>query len=84
MRGNLLNLNIKAFIKQSSDLTGKCFEIPHYAYSKRYELFEKRQNGVSQPLYGKTTMNRKRHIENQILVTGEKVDLNTPENKVRH
>ena len=27
-------------------------------------------------------MSRKRHIENQILVTGEQVDLNTPENKV--
>ena len=49
-----------------------------------YELFEKRQSGESQPLYGKTNnnMNRKRHIENQILVTGEKVDLNTPENNV--
>jgi len=29
-----------------------------------------------------TTMNQKRLKENQILVTGEQVDPNTPENKV--
>lgn len=27
MRGDLLNLNIKAFNKQSNGLTAKCFEI---------------------------------------------------------
>ncbi len=33
MRGNIVNLNIKAFNKQSTDLKVKCLEIPHYAYS---------------------------------------------------
>lgn len=37
---------------------------------------------VSHFMAKETTMNRKRHIENQILVTGEQVYLNTPENKV--
>jgi len=27
---------MKAFNKQRSGLTVKCFEIPHYAYSSRY------------------------------------------------
>ena len=36
MRGDLVNLNMKAFNKQSIGLTMKCLEIPHYAYSSRY------------------------------------------------
>ncbi len=36
MRGDLVNLNIKAFNKQCSGLIVQCFEIPHYAYSSRY------------------------------------------------
>jgi hypothetical protein len=32
MRGDLVNLNFKAFNKQSSGLIVKCLEIPHYAY----------------------------------------------------
>lgn len=35
MRGDLLNLNIKAFNKQYSGLTVQCYETPHYAYSSR-------------------------------------------------
>jgi len=35
MRGDIVNLNFKAFNKQSSGLIVKCFEIPHYAYSSR-------------------------------------------------
>jgi hypothetical protein len=33
--GGLVNLDIKAFNKQSSGLIEKCLEIPHYAYSSR-------------------------------------------------
>jgi len=36
MRGNLVNLNIKAFNKQRSGLIVKCLKIPHYAYSSRW------------------------------------------------
>jgi len=36
MRGDFVNLNIKAFNKQCSGLIVKCLEIPHYAYSRRY------------------------------------------------
>ncbi len=36
MRGDLVNLNIRAFNKQSSGLIVRCFEVPHYAYSSRY------------------------------------------------
>ena len=36
MRGNVVNLSIKAFNKQSSGLIVKCLEMPHYAYSSRY------------------------------------------------
>jgi hypothetical protein len=32
MRGDLVNLNFKAFNKQRSGLIVKCLEIPHYAY----------------------------------------------------
>lgn len=35
MRGDLVNLNFKAFNEQFSGLIVKCFEIPHYAYSSR-------------------------------------------------
>ncbi len=35
MRGDLVNLNIKAFNKQRSGLIVNCLEIPHYAYSSR-------------------------------------------------
>ncbi len=35
--GDLVYLNIKAFNKQCSGLTVKCLEIPHYAYSSRYQ-----------------------------------------------
>lgn len=41
MRGDLVNLNIKAFNKQSSGLIVKCLEIPHYAYSSRCALYYK-------------------------------------------
>jgi len=37
MRGELVNLNIKAFYIQRSCLTGKCLELPHYAYSSRWQ-----------------------------------------------
>ncbi len=39
MRGDLVKLNFKAFIKQRSGLIGKYLEIPHYAYSSRYGAF---------------------------------------------
>ena len=35
MRGEVVNLNIKAFNKQHSGLIVKCLKIPHYAYSSR-------------------------------------------------
>lgn len=35
MRGDFVNLEIKAINKQSSGLIVKCLEIPHYAYSSR-------------------------------------------------
>jgi len=35
--GDLVYLNIKEFNKQCSGLTVKCLEIPHYAYSSRYQ-----------------------------------------------
>jgi hypothetical protein len=35
MRGNLVNLNIKAINKQRSGLIVLCFKIPHYAYLSR-------------------------------------------------
>ena len=35
MRGDSINLNFIAFTNQSSGLTVKSLEIPHYAYSKR-------------------------------------------------
>ncbi len=35
MRGDVINVNIKAFNKHSSGLIVKCLEIPHYAYSSR-------------------------------------------------
>ncbi len=35
MRGDVVNLNIKAFNKRCSGLIVKCLEIPHYAYSSR-------------------------------------------------
>jgi hypothetical protein len=40
MRGDLVNLNIKAFNKQSSGLIVKCLEIPHYAYSSRWQALK--------------------------------------------
>jgi len=48
--------------------------------AKRYELFEQKQNGVSQPLYGISNNNEPKasHKEKQILVTGEEFDPNTP------
>ena len=39
MRGDLVNLNIKAYNKQCSGLTVKCLEIPHYAYSNRCKQY---------------------------------------------
>ena len=36
MRGDLVNLNVKAFNKQCSSLIPKCLEIPHNRYSSRY------------------------------------------------
>ncbi len=42
MRGDLLNLNIKAINKQSSGLIVKHLEIPHNAYSSRYASAQKR------------------------------------------
>ena len=36
MRGDLVNLSIKAFNKQPSGLTVKCFKIPQNAYSCRF------------------------------------------------
>ncbi len=35
MRDALINLNIKAFNKQSSALITRCLEIPHFTYSSR-------------------------------------------------
>ncbi len=35
MRGDLLNLELKAFNKYCSGLIVKCLLIPHYAYSSR-------------------------------------------------
>mgnify|MGYP006983100309 CR=1 FL=1 len=35
MRGDVVNLNIKAFNKQSSGLIEECLEILHYAYYQR-------------------------------------------------
>jgi ATP sulfurylase len=43
MRGNLVNWVFKAFNKQSSGLTVKCLEIPHYAYSSRCGALEEIQ-----------------------------------------
>lgn len=40
MRGDLLNLSFNAIYKQSSGLTVKCLEIPHYAYSSRCNQLE--------------------------------------------
>jgi hypothetical protein len=34
MRGDLVNLNIKAFNKQQCNLISRSFEIPHYAYTR--------------------------------------------------
>ena len=42
MRGDLVNLSIKAFNKHFSGLTLKCLEIPHYAYSSRYSQWQDR------------------------------------------
>lgn len=39
MRGDLVNLNFKAFNKQLSGLIMKCLEIPHYAYLRRCKQF---------------------------------------------
>lgn len=39
MRGNVVNLNCKAFNKRRIGLIVRCFEIPHYAYSQRYAQF---------------------------------------------
>lgn len=39
MRGDLLNLSFRAFNKQRSGLIVKYSEIPHYAYSSRYNQF---------------------------------------------
>ncbi len=36
MRGDLVNLSIRAINKQCSGLIVKSLEIPHYAYSSRY------------------------------------------------
>jgi len=40
MRGDLVNLSIRAINKQCSGLIVKCNEIPHYAYSHRCGAFE--------------------------------------------
>lgn len=39
MRGDLVNLNIKAFNKHSKGLIVMYLEIPHYAYLSRYTKF---------------------------------------------
>lgn len=44
MRGDSVNLNFKAFNKQPSDLIVKCLEIPHYAYSQRYNQLQYSRN----------------------------------------
>lgn len=41
MRGDVVNLNFKAFNKLCIGLIVKCLEIPHYAYSNRYASLKK-------------------------------------------
>jgi len=40
MRGDLVNLNFKAFNKQSSGLIVKCFEMPNGPYLNHYGLLK--------------------------------------------
>jgi len=44
MQGEVVNLNIKAFNKQHGGLIVKCLEIPHYAYSSRWQQLKKQQS----------------------------------------
>lgn len=41
MRGDVVNFNFRAFNKNRSGLIVKWLEIPHYAYSSRWQQAEK-------------------------------------------